>query len=72
MATTARKPLVFEEEDRQRAPASKPSNQQDFQQVGARIPRMTYRRLKAHAALEGVTVATLVEQAINELLAGRT
>ena len=40
----------------------------DLQQVGARIPRDTYRQLKARAALQGVTVQTLVEQAISTYL----
>jgi len=39
------------------------------QQVGARIPVNTYRQLKARAALDGVKVQTLVEQAINQFLA---
>jgi len=39
------------------------------QQVGARVTTTTYRQLKARAALQGVTVQTLVEQAIAEFLA---
>ena len=39
------------------------------QQVGARVTKATYRQLKARAALTGVTVQALVEQAIDELLA---
>lgn len=69
MARTARQPLVFEEEELRPALPPAPSSQEPYQQVGARIPRATYRRLKAHAALEGVTVATLVEQAITDFLA---
>lgn len=38
-------------------------------QVGARISTMTYRQLKARAALEGVTVQTLVEKAVEQFLA---
>lgn len=38
------------------------------QQVGARVTTTTYRQLKARAALQGVTVQTLVEQAIAEFL----
>jgi len=38
-------------------------------QVGARITKVKYRQLKARAALQGVTVQTLVEQAIAEFLA---
>jgi hypothetical protein len=39
------------------------------QQVGARVTKATYRRLKARAALAGKTVQALVEQAIDEFLA---
>lgn len=42
----------------------------DLQHVGARVPREQYRRLKARAALDGVSVQTLVEQAIDQLLTG--
>ena len=38
------------------------------QQVGARVTKATYRRLKSRAALQGVTVQALVEQAIDDLL----
>ena len=44
----------------------------DRQQVGARVTKATYRQLKARAALSGVTVQALVEQAIDELLAKTT
>jgi predicted HicB family RNase H-like nuclease len=71
MAKTERKPLTFEE-DREppavvparRTEPSPPKEQR--QQVGARVSTASYRRLKARAALQGVTVATLVEQAIEE------
>jgi predicted HicB family RNase H-like nuclease len=63
MAKTERKPLTFNE-DAAPVPAKEPR-----QQLGARVPTATYRRLKARAALQGVTVATLVEQAIAEFLA---
>jgi hypothetical protein len=76
MAKAERKPLTFEEEA---APATaavpSPSRArpaaatEQRQQLGARVPTATYRRLKARAALQGVTVATLVEQAIAEFLA---
>jgi hypothetical protein len=74
MARTERKPLTFEEERAptttapapMRATESPPKEQR--QQLGARVPTATYRRLKARAALQGVTVATLVEQAITEFL----
>jgi hypothetical protein len=38
-------------------------------QLGARISSAKYRQLKLAALLSGVTVQTLVEQAIEELLA---
>jgi predicted DNA binding CopG/RHH family protein len=38
------------------------------QQVGARVTKVTYRRLKSRAALQGVTVQALVEQAIDDFL----
>jgi hypothetical protein len=41
------------------------------QQVGARIPVSKYRQLKARAALEGVKVQSLVEQAIDQFLASQ-
>ncbi len=70
----ARKPLSF---DADIAPAPRPTpvkaatatTTQDRQQVGARVDGGTYRQLKARAALQGVTVQTLVEQAITEFLA---
>jgi predicted HicB family RNase H-like nuclease len=66
----ARKPLAFDV-DRSPpviAPAAKPVPMQARQQVGARVEAGTYRQLKARAALQGVTVQTLVEQAITEFL----
>ena len=39
------------------------------QQVGARVTATVYRELKARAALQGVAVGALVEQAIAEFLA---
>lgn len=39
------------------------------QQLGARITKATHRQLKAQAALRGVKVQHLVEQAITEFLA---
>jgi hypothetical protein len=41
----------------------------ELQQIGARVTKTTYRRLKAHAALAGVTAQTFVELAIDEFLA---
>jgi predicted HicB family RNase H-like nuclease len=68
MAKTERKPLTFEEEPPAIAPTrpKKSPEPEQRQQVGARVSRASYRRLKARAALQGVTVATLVEQAIEE------
>lgn len=72
MAKTERKPLTFDED---RAPPTAtptrrqaPAATEPRQQLGARVPTATYRRLKARAALQGVTVAALVEQAIGEFL----
>jgi predicted HicB family RNase H-like nuclease len=69
--TAARKPLAF---DIDRNPpaitqATKPVPTQGRQQVGARVEAGTYRQLKARAALQGVSVQMLVEQAITEFLA---
>jgi hypothetical protein len=75
MAKTERKPLTFEEEPRPVTAAApsptraRPAASGQRQQLGARVPTATYRQLKARAALQGVTVATLVEQAIAEFLA---
>ncbi len=70
----ARKPLSFDVDSSPtpRAPAAVKRAQapaQERQQVGARVTAATYRQLKARAALQGVTVQTLVEQAITEFLA---
>jgi predicted HicB family RNase H-like nuclease len=67
----ARKPLAFDidRSPAARTPVAKPSAAQERQQVGARVTAATYRQLKARAALQGVTVQTLVEQAITEFLA---
>jgi hypothetical protein len=71
--TAARKPLAF---DIDRSPPATPrvsvakaATAQERQQVGARVTAATYRQLKARAALQGATVQTLVEQAIDEFLA---
>ena len=72
MAKAERKPLTFEEERQPPAAAApRPREGQDAgerQQVGARVTKATYRQLKARAALQGVHVAALVEQAIAEFL----
>ena len=71
--TPPRKPLAFDIDRNPtaaaRAPTSKAAASQERQQVGARVTAVTYRQLKARAALQGVTVQTLVEQAIREFLA---
>jgi hypothetical protein len=75
MAKTERKPLTFDEDRDPPRPApvtptaakESPAKEQR-QQLGARVPTTTYRQLKARAALQGVTVAALVEQAIAEFL----
>jgi hypothetical protein len=47
---------------------SSPVTPDDRKQVGARIKGATYRQLKARAALQGLQVQDLVEQAISEFL----
>lgn len=70
----ARKPLAFDIDPSPapRTSVAKPPASQERQQVGARVTVGTYRQLKARAALQGVTVQTLVEQAITEFLANHT
>jgi predicted HicB family RNase H-like nuclease len=69
MAAT-RKPLTFDVERSPRTSAEIPkAEKEQRQQVGARVTTAVYRQLKARAALQGVTVQTLVEQAIAEFLA---
>jgi predicted DNA binding CopG/RHH family protein len=71
-ATQKKKPLSFSIDPAPavRLPAVAAAEQR--QQVGARITATTYRQLKARAALQGVTVQTLVETAITEYLARQT
>ncbi len=71
-----RKPMTFSVDDQPvRVPAAPPhaaiarAEEVERQQVGARVPKATYRQLKARAALTGKTVQALVEQAIDEFLA---
>jgi hypothetical protein len=45
-----------------------PQQMPERKQVGARIPTMLYRQLKAKASLEGVRVQDMVEQAIRQFL----
>ena len=68
--TGQRKPMTFNMDTATpRAAAVSRAAGAERQQVGARVTKATYRQLKARAALQGVTVQTLVEQAIDELLA---
>lgn len=75
MATKMRRPMTF---DVDRSPVTVgetivPKHNApptvERQQVGARIPVSKYRQLKARAALEGVKVQSLVEQAVDQFLA---
>ena len=72
---TTRKPMTFNI-DTPVSPPAAPSKTAtapviDRQQIGARVTRDKYRQLKAQAALDGVSVQTLVEQAIDQFLATR-
>jgi hypothetical protein len=73
-AKTERKPMTFSVNTAAApAPASVARAEgAERQQVGARVTKATYRQLKARAALTGVTVQALVEQAIDEFLAKPT
>ena len=67
MPTAARKPLTFDvDRSPPRVAAAVPA--QPRQQVGARVTAAVYRQLKARAALQGVAVGALVEQAISEFM----
>lgn len=70
MATSPRKPMEFDPDPTPRkAPPPIPKGEaEQRQQVGARVTKTAYRQLKARAALQGVTVQALVEQAIGEFL----
>jgi hypothetical protein len=75
MSAKARKPMSFDVDRSPLTPieAAPPSVKQaapvvERQQVGARIPVQKYRQLKAHAALQGVSVQTVVEEAIDLFL----
>lgn len=77
MTGKARKPMTFDV-DRSPLTSSETTSIKPLvappierQQVGARIPVSKYRQLKACAALDGVRVQTLVEQAIDLFLASR-
>lgn len=68
MAATKRVPLDFKTIETLPPPLSSaaavPSDKEERQQVGARVKTTIYRQLKARAAMEGVKVQDLVEQAI--------
>jgi hypothetical protein len=68
MAVSKRTPLDFKTIESLPAPQASPSTRaadnEDRQQVGARVKTGIYRQLKARAAMEGNTVQDLVEQAI--------
>ena len=76
---TTRKPMTFSIDTPSPPPAAPPralpkpaaAPAIERQQVGARVTRDKYRQLKAQAALDGVSVQTLVEQAIDQFLAAR-
>jgi predicted HicB family RNase H-like nuclease len=68
MAATRRKPLTFDVDRSPRTTAESKAKSSNAQQVGARVTSATYRQLKARAALQGVSVQSLVEQAIDEFL----
>ena len=73
MAKAERKPLTFEEDRTPPGSGGRRVSNRDHrakeqrQQLGARVRATTYRQLKARAALQGVTAAALVEQAISEV-----
>jgi hypothetical protein len=48
--------------------APEPTVEDARKQVGARIPMTLYRRLKAHAALQGQPVQIIVEAAVIDYL----
>ena len=66
MPTAARKPLTFDVDRSPPRAATVPA--QPRQQVGARVTTAVYRQMKARAALQGVAVGALVEQAISEFM----
>jgi len=73
MAATKRAPLDFRAIETlppsAPAPAMATAGKEERQQVGARVNKTIYRQLKARAAIEGVKVQDLVEQAITAFLA---
>ena len=67
MAATKRAPLDFKTIETlppPPAPTMTTADKDERQQVGARVNKTIYRQLKARAAMEGVKVQDLVEQAI--------
>jgi hypothetical protein len=78
MAATRKQPLTFDPDLRPAgtakaaphdAPQSAPPREATrLKQVGARIPENLYRQLKAHAALRGERVQTILEAMIVDYL----
>jgi len=67
-----RKPMTFDIDRTERVSserAGKTTQESERKQIGARIPAATYRQLKSRAALDGVPVQMLVEEAIAKFLA---
>ena len=67
-----RTPMTFDVDRSPPTPtelAAKSTPTPQRKQVGARISAATYRQLKSRAALDGVTVQTLVEKAVEQFLA---
>lgn len=76
MNTKKRQPMTFDLDRSPKTAAETNTLQKavesktiEKQQVGARITTSKYRQLKAQAALKGVSVQALVEQAIDQFLA---
>ena len=70
MAVSKRAPLDFKSIETLPSPApiAVTADKEERQQVGARVNKTIYRQLKARAAMEGVKVQDLVEQAIIAIL----
>lgn len=50
------------------APKTEKTGRSGMKQVGTRLPEHLYRQLKAHAALTGVQVQAVLEEAITDYL----
>ncbi|MFI3222614.1 MAG: hypothetical protein QX191_06225 [Methylococcaceae bacterium] len=73
MTTKARQPMTFDLDRSPQTTMEAIQHQANIEkkQVGARITASKYRQLKSQAALDGVSVQTLVEQAIDQFLANK-